>query len=388
MAIPGNEELIGRARDLVPLLRQRAAETNANRRVADDLVAEMARRELLGVLQPEKFGGLQKDYTLFIEIIMALAQGCGSAAWVYGILGESMWILASFSEAAQREVWGKDKAARAAASIVPVSAAERVEGGWRLSGRWPFASGCDHAQWAILGAVTGSAGARRTAHDFLMPLAELAIEDDWQVLGLAGTGSKSLIADKVFVPDHRTMPHDDLQLGKAPGALVHPDYPLCRTPRSLLASMTLVSVMVGLAQRAVELFVEHTKGRVSRGVKVAESEIVQLRLAEAAAEVDTATLLLRTICARNVAAMAAGEAITQARIAESRRDIVFVVKLARQAVDRIYDASGAHALYDASSLQRVYRDVQAAASHLFLKWEVGALPYGKLRLGIGVDGPL
>ena len=384
---PDKETLIARARDLVPALREAAKETSANRLVAPALVEEMQRRELLGVLQPKKFGGLQHDYTVFIEIIMALAQGCGSAAWVYGILGESMWILASFSEEAQREVWGADPLTRSAASIVPVTSAEAASGGWRITGRWPFASGCDHAQWAILGALAESGG-RRRPFDFLIPMRELAVIDDWHVLGLAGTGSKSLAAQGVFVPAHRVMNHEDLLRGEAPGSKVHPDYPLCRTPRSLLASMTLVSVVVGLAQRMVELFADYTKGRVSRGARVAESEAVQLRLAEAAAEADTASLLLRTTCAANVASVAKGEAITPERLARSRRDILFVVKLARQAVDRLYEASGAHALYDDAPLQRVYRDVQAAATHLFLKWDVGALPYGRLRLGLPVEGPL
>jgi alkylation response protein AidB-like acyl-CoA dehydrogenase len=384
---PDKETLIARAREMVPRLREAMKETNANRIVAPALVEEMQRRELLGVLQPRKFGGLQQDYTVFIEIIMALAQGCGSAAWVYGILGESMWILASFSEAAQREVWGTDPLARSAASIVPVTTAEAASGGWRLTGKWPFASGCDHAQWAILGALAESGG-KRVPVDFLIPMSELTVIDDWHVLGLSGTGSKTLAAQGVVVPAHRTMNHLELLLGDAPGSAVHPDYPLCRTPRSLLASMTLVSVVVGLAQRMVALFADYTRGRVSRGVRVAESEAVQLRLAEAAAEADTASLLLRTTCAANVASIANGEEITPERLARSRRDILFVVKLARQAVDRLYDASGAHALYDDAPLQRVYRDVQAAATHLFLKWDVGALPYGRLRLGLPVEGPL
>lgn len=385
---PTHEELVARAKALVPVLRERAMKTEADRRVPDATMAAYHEADILKVLQPARFGGLEMNYLVFADIIMALAQGCGSSAWVYSVLGEHKWVIAMYPELAQDEVWGKDPSAASCASFVPQGKAEKVAGGYRINGRWPFASGCDHAQWAILGSFVETPQGRGELRDFLVPIGELEKLDDWRVLGLEGTGSKSLVAKDVFVPEHRAALHDELKAGMSAGRHVHPGWHMCRTPRSFMASFTLISATVGMAQRTVDIFAENTKTRVSRGTKVAELDTVQLKLSEAAAEVDTARLLVRTTCAENIRVLTANEEVTMDRIVKTRRDMVFAVKLARQAADRVFQASGGHALYDTSPIQHVYRDVLAASSHLFMNWELGALPYGQHRLGFPVVSPL
>ncbi|MGO8920822.1 MAG: acyl-CoA dehydrogenase family protein [Stellaceae bacterium] len=381
-------DLLERARALVPALRARSAAATAARRVPDETIAALKRTGLLRLLQPAALGGLERDYADFIDIIRILTQGCASSAWVYGVLTEHAWVLASYPAEAQREVWGADPTAMSCASLVPTGTGERVAGGIRLSGRWPFASGCDHAQWAILGALVGEKDGTRAIHDCLVPIGALAIDDDWHVLGLAATGSKTLVAEGVRVPEHRVLRHEELAAGRAPGREIHPGMTLCRMPRSFIASLTLVAVLLGLAQRAVDEFADYTGKRSGAGGRRAgESEIVQLALAEAAAEADTALLLARTIATGNTSLVAAGETVTPERLLTARRDIAFAVKLARQAIDRLYALCGAHAIYDGAALQLIFRDAHAAAAHLFLKWEIGALPYGKLRLGLPAEPP-
>ncbi len=381
-------DLIERARALVPALRERAAAANAGRRVPDETIAALKRSGLLRLLQPATLGGLERDYADFIEIIRTLTQGCASSAWVYGVLTEHSWILASYPAEAQREVWGADPTAMSCASLLPTGTGERVPGGVRISGRWPFASGCDHAQWAILGALVGEQDGGRRVYDCLVPIGALAIDDDWQVLGLAATGSKTLVADGVLVPEHRLVRHEDLAAGRAPGRAVHPGVTLCRMPRGFIAALTLVAVLLGLAQRAVDEFALYSgKRSLAGGRRACESEIIQLALAEAAAEADTALLLARSMAVDNTKLVAAGETVTPERLITARRDIGFAVKLARQAVDRLYALSGAHAIYDSAALQLIFRDAHAAAAHLFLKWEISALPYGKLRLGLPAEPP-
>jgi alkylation response protein AidB-like acyl-CoA dehydrogenase len=387
MAEAETAELIERARALVPALAARAAAANAARQVPTETIAELKRSGLLRLLQPKAYGGLERDYVDFIDVIRTLTQGCASSAWVYGVLTEHSWVLASYSEAAQREVWGADATALACASIVPTGSGVRVSGGVRISGRWPFASGCDHAQWAILAALVEGASGRRSVQDCLVPMSALAVIDDWQVLGLVATGSKTLAASDVFVPEHRVLPHADLAAGRAPGRHIHPGMTLCRMPRSFIASLTLVAVLLGLAQRAVDAFADYTGTRSVGGRRAAESEIVQLALAEAAAEADTALLLARRTALDNTRLVAAGETVSEVSLLTARRDIAFAVKLARQAIDRLYALTGAHAIYDGAPLQRVFRDAHAASAHLFLKWEIGALPYGKLRLGLPAEMP-
>ena len=387
-ARPEPADLIARARALVPALRARAAAANAARRVPEETIAELKRSGLLRLLQPAALGGLERDYVDFIDVIRTLTLGCASSAWVYGVLTEHSWIVASYPAAAQREVWGEDPAAMSCASLVPTGTGERVAGGVRISGRWPFASGCDHAQWAILGALIGETDGGRAVYDCLVPIGALAIDDDWHVLGLAATGSKTLVADGVLVPEHRLVRHEDLTAGRAPGRAVHPGVTLCRMPRSFVASLTLVAVLLGLAQRAVDEFAEYTGQRsLPGGRRAGESEIVQLALAEAAAEADAALLLARSVAVANTSLVAAGGTVTPERLITARRDIAFAVKLARQAVDRLYALCGAHAIYDGAAMQLVFRDAHAVAAHLFLKWETGALPYGKLLLGLPAEPP-
>ena len=385
---PTHVEMVARARALVPVLRERAMQTESDRRVPDATMAAYHQADILKVLQPARFGGLEMNYLVFADIIMTLAQGCGSSAWVYSVLGEHKWVIAMYPEEAQEEVWGKDPSAASCASFAPQGKAERVPGGYKINGRWPFASGCDHAQWAIIGSFVEQKGGKPELRDFLVPIGQLEKFDDWRVLGLSGTGSKSLIAKDVFVPDHRAALHDELKAGLSAGRNVHPGWHMCRTPRSFMASFTLISAMVGMAQRTVDLFADNTRTRVSRGTKVAELDTVQLKLSEASAEVDTARLLVRTTCAENIRVLNAREEITIDRIVQTRRDMVFAVKLAKQAADRVFQASGGNALYDTSPIQHVYRDVLAASSHLFMNWELGALPYGQHRLGFPVVSPL
>src|SRR4051794_13701610 len=293
-ALPEDElALLERARALVPRLAERAPAATAARNIPADTIAEYHQAGILRVLQPRRFGGLQGRFSLFSRIVEELTFGCASSAWVYAVLAEHQWIIAQYPEQAQIDVWGDDPLAVASSSLAPRAPATAVKGGWRLSGRYPFSSGCDYAQWAIIGAFLGETGDPRHIAYLLVRLAEVEIVDDWQVLGLAGTGSKSLVLHEVFVPEHRVVMVADLFAGTPPGALVHPDYPVLRAPRGYLVSFSLPTVCIALGGRALEIVCRALPARLSRGVtKLAESEVVQVTLGEAAAAIDAATTLL------------------------------------------------------------------------------------------------
>src|SRR5215472_17113066 len=276
-ALPDHErELLARARALIPRLAERAPACNAARVVPPETTAEYHKAGIINILQPRRFGGLQGRFSLFSRIVEELTFGCASSAWVYAVLAEHQWIIAQYPEQAQIDVWGDDPEAVAASSLAPRAAARRVAGGWRLSGRYTFSSGCDFAQWAILGAFLGETGDPRAIAYLLAPLAEIEIVDDWQVLGLIGTGSKSLVLKDVFVPEHRYVMVADLFAGTPPGAAVHPDYPVVRAPRGYLVSYSLPPVAIATAARALEVVCRVLSTRISRGVtKLAESEFVQ-----------------------------------------------------------------------------------------------------------------
>jgi 3-hydroxy-9,10-secoandrosta-1,3,5(10)-triene-9,17-dione monooxygenase len=184
-ALPDEElALLERARALIPRLAERAPAATAARQLPAETIAKYHAAGILRILQPKRFGGMQGRFSLFSRIVEELTYGCASSAWVYAVLDEHQWIIAQYPEQAQIDVWGEDPLAVAAPSLAPRQAARRVPGGWRLSGHYPFSSGCDYAQWGIIGAFLGEKGDPRSIAYLLAPLVEVEIVDDWQVLGL------------------------------------------------------------------------------------------------------------------------------------------------------------------------------------------------------------
>src|SRR5499427_1653677 len=377
--------LFEQALALVPRLAERSAATNRQRQIPDETIAEFHAAGILRILQPKRFEGLQGWFSLFSRIVEELTYGCASSAWVYAVLAEHQWIIASYPEQAQFDVWGEDPLAVAASSLAPREAAKRVAGGWRLSGHYPFSSGCDHAQWAIIGAFLGEKGDPRHIAYLLVPLAEVEIADDWLVLGLLGTGSKSLILHDVFVPEHRCVMVSELYAGTPPGALVHPDYPVLRAPRGFLVGYSLPPVAIALGHRALAIASQALADRVSRGVtRVAESEVVQMALGEASAAIDVATLLLHTGRESSTAAVSSGRRITPAEALRARRDMVYAQHQVGWALDRLCELDGARWVYDSNELGAIRRDVMTILTHHTASRQAAMAPYGKMLL-LSVD---
>jgi len=373
--------LLDRARALIPRIAERAAAATAARQLPAETIAEYHETGILRILQPKRFGGLQGRFSLFSRIVEELTYGCASSAWVYAVLAEHQWILAQYPEQAQIDVWGENPLAVASSSLAPREAARRVPGGWRLSGHYPFSSGCDYAQWAIIGTFLGEKGDPRSIAYLLVPLAEAEIVDDWQVLGLLGTGSKSLVLRDVFVPEHRSVMVSDLFAGTPPGASVHPDYPVLRAPRGFLVSYSLPPVAIALGRRALDIACAALARRVSRGVtKVAESEVVQMAIGEAAAAIDVATMLLHTGRDYSTAEVSSGRRITEAEALRARRDMVYAQHQVGWALDRLCELDGARWVYDNDQLGAIRRDVMTILTHHAASRQAAMAPYGKMLL--------
>jgi len=381
-ALPDEERAtLNRARALIPRLAERAPAAAAARQLPAQTIAEYHAAGILRILQPRRFGGQQGRFSLFSRIVEELTYGCASSAWVYAVLAEHQWIVAQYPEEAQIDVWGDDPEAVASSSLAPRAAARGVSGGWRLSGRYSFSSGCDYAQWAILGAFLGEMGDPRHIAYLLVPLAEIEIVDDWQVLGLAGTGSKSLALHDVFIPEHRCVMASDLFAGTPPGALVHPDYPILRAQRGFLVSYSLPPVAIALGRRALDIACAALARRVSRGVtKVAESEVVQMAIGEAAAAIDAATLLLHTGRESSTAAVSSGRKITEAEALRARRDMVYAQHQVGWALDRLCEVDGARWVYDSDQLGTIRRDVMTILTHHAASRQAAMAPYGRMLL--------
>lgn len=386
-ALPDDERaMLEHARALIPRLAERAPAATKARQIPDETIAEYHEAGILRILQPRRFGGQQGRFSLFSRIVEELTYGCASSAWVYAVLAEHQWIIAQYPEAAQIDVWGDTPLAVASSSLAPRAAAKPVpSGGWRLSGRYSFSSGCDHAQWAILGVFLGEMGDPRSIAYLLVPLADVEIIDDWQVLGLAGTGSKSLVLRDVFVPEHRMVMVSDLFAGTPPGAKVHPEYPVLRAPRGFLVSYSLPPVCIALGQRALDLACATLAGRVSRGViRLAESEVVQMAVGEAAAAIDVATQLLHAGRRTSTDAVSSGRKIAAAEALKARRDMVYAQHQVGWALERLCELSGARWVYDSDPLQEIRRDVMTILTHHAASRQAAMAPYGHMLLSRGV----
>ena len=257
--------VLERARALAPVLAERSAQTERERRVPDETIADFHRFGLFRVIQPKRFGGRELDFSVFARITRELARGCGSSAWVYCVVEELFWVLATFPEEAQTEIWSEDPAALACAALMPSGAGKKDGDGWRLSGQWQFLSGSDHASWVFLTATCDDGKGGREVRNFFVRKSEVQFIDDWHVMGLVGTGSKTCKADNVFVPGQRSVRHDDILSGTAPGARVHPQYSLCRAPRRYFTTFSITPVIVGLANRAIEITTDLLRSRIRRG---------------------------------------------------------------------------------------------------------------------------
>ena len=375
--------LIERARALVPLIAERARATEAARRVPAETMADYQRTGILRALQPRRFGGAQASFHVFSSIVQILAEGCAASAWVYAVLGEHQWIVACMPERAQDDVWGANPEAVASSSLAPRNFGIPVDGGWRVSGKFPFSSGCDHAHWAILGVRAPDAAGNKPTRYMLVPMSEIEISDDWHVLGLRGTGSKTLVLDDVFVPAYRTILLKDLLDGTTPGALVLPDYPLLRAPRGFLVPFSLPPVMFSLARRALEIVPISLQSRLSRGTQdLGGSEVVQMQLSEAGAEIDLGCLIMRTRRDESMALLDSGQTVTVEHGMRNRRDVAFAADLIRKGVERLVELSGSRIVHNDDPLQPILRDVQTIATHAVVLRQLNYVPYGRAMLGL------
>ncbi len=376
--------LLEQAHALVPTLAERAAATNAARDVVPETIAEFHRIGILRIVQPRRFGGLQLRFSLFSRIVEILTEGCASAGWVYAVLGEHQWLLASYPLQAQIDVWGDDPQAVASSSLAPRAVAERVAGGWRLTGQYSFSSGSTYARWAIIGAFLGAPGDPARMGYLLIPFTDIEILDDWHVLGLAGTGSRSLRLRDVFVPEHRCVLFSELMAGTPPGAQVHADYPLLRAPRGLMVNYSLPPVAIALGNRALAVAMSSLRERVSRGVtRMAASEFVQMTVAEAAAAIDAATL---TMCSGRAAAEAMIDSdapIPQDYVMRTRRDMTYAQHQVQWAVEKLVEVCGARAVYDADALAAIRRDLLTVLTHNIASRQAAMGAWGKWALAGG-----
>lgn len=379
---PALSDLASRAEALVPALVAHAARTETLRRVPDENFAALKAAGLHRICQPARFGGHEADLDEACDVVAMLSRGCASTGWVAGVYTDHQILVGMFDAGAAEDVWGDNPDAVISAGFTPSGTTEIVDGGWTLTGEWGWSSGCDHADWLVLVTMLPSGeGGQKEPNYCLVPRAEVSITDDWQVMGLAGTGSKTVSAENAFVAAHRTLP---LRLAAGGGVVRgQTDAPaLFRLPHSPCVPFLLVAPSLGIAESLLDLVTDEMKTRASRGVTIGQYQSLQLHIAESAAEIDSARLLMMRDTRAAMDAMVAGRELTLVERSRNRRDHAYVVRLCRQAVDRLFTAVGGQGIFLDNVAQRKFRDIHAMSAHLALNWDIAGTTYGRVALGL------
>jgi 3-hydroxy-9,10-secoandrosta-1,3,5(10)-triene-9,17-dione monooxygenase len=382
------EELIRRATELQPLLAGNAARTEADRRVPEENIEAIREAGLFRLMVPKRLGGHETTIRTKMEVSAALAEACGSTAWVTALTNVCGWIVGTMPDQAQQDVFGADPDARVAGVLVPSPDVEKVDGGYIVSGRWPWASGSLHATWGLGGVVqVGPDGVPIDIGTVLMPMSELTIEDTWFVAGMKGTGSNTMVAERVFVPEHR--------YASVPAGIVghygteHTDEALYRSALLPVLALILVGPLLGLGRAALKIAVEKAPKRAVSYTRLAtqrDSTAFQLKLAEAAMTLDDGILHAYRGADDIDRWAASGEYMDYLSRARVRADTGWTSKRVREAIGLILDAHGASGFADSSPMQRIWRDANTGGRHAIVNTLVNEELYGKALLGIGPEG--
>lgn len=378
--------LLDRVRALQPLIRDVARATETNRRVSKKTMDLLKQAEVTRLVRPAAFGGFEYGTGEMARIAFELGRACGSTGWCGSLAICYQWMTSFFPLEAQRDVWANPDNL-VAGSYNPAKS-EIVPGGIKMAGAWPFASNCENSEWLMLGAAVPNSAGPPTIMWALVPITDVVVDQEtWFTCGLQGTGSKTVRSTKpIFVPDHRLIKFSDVVAGTVPGKAIEGNA-MSRLGFTTFGPTALVSPILGMAQGALDNFIEQSKTRTRAAkpgmfVPVAQSPLIQSRIGNAAATIESAfSMLLGSVAVaeekvRHGAPLDAEERIT------IRRNQGFAAKQSVAVVNDLYAKDGAAASDLGQPLQRFWRDANAAALHLSLDWEAIASMYGQHKLGL------
>lgn len=388
------EEILDRARDLLPAVAARADEALSMRRLPEETVRDFHDAGLFRFVQPRRVGGYELDYGLLVDVSAVFARECASSGWNVSNLACHHWMLAMWPRQAQDEVWGKTNetadALICASLIFPAGRARRVDGGYLITGYWPFCSGIDPSDWNMVGGMVepDQDHAEPEARVFLVRKSDQEVVDTWFTSGLEGTGSKDAKAEDLFVPDYMTVSADQLKGGPTPGSEDNPGA-LYRVPVIAPFPYILSGTLLGVAEGAIDRYVDGLKSKVGNytGARLSGLQNVQIKLAEAAAATEAARLMMLNDCDDAMDIAAAGQVPDLETKAKYRRNGAYSSNLCVEAVNTLYQVSGGGGIYTSNPLARAFRDIHAARAHIAFNMDVAGTTYGRIRLGLGSDMP-
>lgn len=388
------DELIQRAIDMRPMIADAADETEKNRRVFQNIVDEARARDVFRIYLPKKYGGLEYDCATATRISLEWSSADASTGWVCGLGIVHQWLIAQFPAETQDEVWGDDPGTIACGSYAPAGEVTAVEGGYRVSGEYHFASGVDVTDWAILGVFfpPDEDGGRPMPGFTLVPKSDFEIDDNWHVMGLTGTGSKTIVCKDVFVPAHRRVTFAELVSGNSPGYQALQSN-LYRYPILSLVAYAISTPALGALNGAIDMFLDAMNGRMTRGAvvlggsKVRDFQAVQMRVGRAVANLKAGkAMLFAQIDESRAAVIDRGEVLDVTGRLDNRLTQAKTVELAVDGLDELFGAVGGHGIHTSQHVQRAWRDAHAIAHHISFNWDALSSMYGQHLLGLDPQG--
>jgi 3-hydroxy-9,10-secoandrosta-1,3,5(10)-triene-9,17-dione monooxygenase len=386
----GYDEAMRRAREIVPVLRERAQACEDARMLLRENEQLLHETGLFRFHQPKIFGGMELEFVAIFDIPAEIARGCPSTAWNVGNLATHHWMLGYWPAETQREVWDANPDALIASSIaLAAGRARKVDGGFVVSGRWPFSSGVDNADWNMLAVTVYDDDKAVDWRLCMVPNTEYEIIDTWYAMGMAGTGSKDIAVKELFVPERRTLSLPTTRGGyEHPGAALNKG-PLFGIPIIGAAGIPLSPASIGGAEGAYEHFVASMQKRMGTytGAKVADFQAVQIKLARARVLIDSGRALSRNASIALQTMSARGEVPDLATRLRFRAQSAFAVNQAREAVETLWSCYGAQGIYQRDPLQRYLRDVIAMNQHFGFNFDIAGSAFGVTELGGAYHNP-
>jgi alkylation response protein AidB-like acyl-CoA dehydrogenase len=386
-----DEALLARARELIPYLRSKSDEIAEARRLPEEVMQRMKDAGLINLRKPKKFGGPEASMELTYRITEQLGLGDASAAWVYSVLASHDQFMTFFPKNIQEEYWASERPL-CASTYNPTGKAVAVQGGYRLTGKWSFCSGIDFCDWVVPGGIVGMLPGDKPVPDFrffLVHKSQWQLLDDWRVMGLAGSGSKSIVLDNAFVPDERIISESQILSGTTPGAGLH-EHPAHSIKGWTIYTFGFPLIGAALVRSAYEDLREDFRGRTARREPLFELRrpAVQTNLSEASALIDTADLLIgRALDETFQHVNEDGEVSVELRL-RNRRDLIYGVLNARKAAEILMSMAGGRGINENNRIQRALRDIYALTAHPSLNWDVQGLSFGGIELGLPATDPI
>ena len=384
-------EVLRSVRGLLPMIAERADKVDESRRVSEQVIRELGDAGMFKMLQPRRYGGTEGDPVHFYEVVRAVSGVCGSTGWLASVLGVHPWHLALFDDRAQRDVWGHDDSVLVSSAYAPVGRLVPVEAGYRLTGDWHFSSGCEHASWALLGAmVVGTEGRPVDFMTALVPRSDYRIHDVWDVVGMRGTASNEISAEEVFVPDYRIKRNYETAQLRGPGQKVNRG-PLYRLPFATLFTTAVAAPGVGVVAGCYERYLTFMRERVRLslgGGRFVDDQFAQVAVARASSEIDAAILQMD----RNVRELwelaEAGDELPMGLRLRVRRDQVRATERALDAIDLLFKTAGGSSLSRGNAIERSWRDAHAGSVHVANEPERALALFGRGAFGLPVEDNL